>query len=121
MAYTNTWTEHGLLRKFTGIIGPEEILKSNFELQAHPRFADIKYIINNFTCVTEIGLSEEYTKIYASTDDIISDTKGKLKIAIVVEKEEHILLANSYKQELSNKHYTCEIFKTVKDADDWVK
>ena len=121
MAYTYTWTEFGLLRKFTGIIEPEEILESNFDLQAHSKFADIKYIINDFTGVTAINFSEDYTKVYALTDDITSDTKGKFKIAIVVEKEEHIALANSYRQELTNKHYTCEIFKTVKDADDWVK
>ena len=121
MAYTNTWAEHGLLRKFTGIIDPEELLKSNFELQAHPKFADIKYIINDFTSVTEIIFGEEYAKVYASTDDIISDTKGKLKIAIVVEREEHIVLANSYRRELKNQHFICEVFETIKEADDWVK
>ena len=120
MAYTYTWTAHGLLRKFTGIINPEEILKSNFELQTHPKFSNIEYIINDFTSVTAINICEEHTKVYASTDDIISDVKGKLKVAIVADKEEHIVLANSYRQELKNKYYTCEIFKTIKDAEEWV-
>ena len=83
MAHTIKWQENGLIRKFSGQISGPEILKSNFELHESPQFRSIKYIINDFTEVTEYDVEKDHTRIYASTDDIISDTKGHFKIAIV--------------------------------------
>ena len=116
---TLTWKPHCLSRKFTGDVTGEEILKSNFDLQAHPRFAAIKYIVNDFTEVANLLIDTDHTKIYASTDDIISDTKGKFKIAMVVNQEAHVDLAKSYRDSLKNNVYDCEIFETVKDAKKW--
>ena len=120
MAHTNTWNENGVFRKFTGKISPEEILKSNFDMHEDPRFENIKYIINDFTGVTEHEVNKDHTKIYATTDDIISDTKGNLKIAIVAIQDAHIALANNYREEMKNKFFKCEIFQTVEDAQKWV-
>ena len=119
MAHTNTWTATGLIRKFTGDVKAEEILTSNFESHENPDFLTIKYIINDFSEVDKILLGTEHTKIFASTDDIISDTKGKLKIAIVVNRDEHIMLANSYRNEMKNYYFNCEIFQNLKDAEKW--
>lgn len=119
MPNTLTWKPHYLFRKFTGDVTGEEILKSNFDLQAHPRFAAIKYIVNDFTDVSALLIDTHHTKIYASTDDIISDTKGKFKIAIVVNQEAHVDLAKSYRDSLKNNVYDCEIFETVEDAKKW--
>ena len=113
------WKPTNLYRKFTGDVTAEEILKSNFDLQLHPRFAEIKYIINDFTEVENLLVQIEHTKIYASTDDIISDTKGLFKIAIVVTKKEHQDLAESYRQSMENNLFECEIFSTVAEAHKW--
>lgn len=121
MPHTISWSEHGLYRTFTDNIHPEEILKSNIELQEHPNFYDAKYIINDFTQVTAIIIDTAHTQIYASTDDIFSDVKGAFKIAIVADKEEHIMLENNYRDMMKNLVYQCEIFNTVKEAEDWVK
>ena len=114
-----TWLSDGLLREFSGEISPAEILKSNFEIHAHPQFESIKYIMNDFTQVTKLLVEETHTKIYSSTDDIISDTKGKLLIAMVV-LDDQIPLAESYRNEMDNKLFTCEIFKTREEAQAWV-
>ncbi len=121
MAHTNTWTSKGLIRKFTGDVEAEEILKSNFESHENSGFMKIKYIINDFSNVNEIRINTEHTKIYALTDDIISDTKGKFKIAIVATKDEHLMLANSYRNEMKNYHFTCEIFQTFEKAKEWAE
>ena len=121
MPHTNTWTSTGLIRKFTGDIKAEEILKSNFDTHENPDFETIKYIINDFSEVNEILIKTEHTKIYASTDDIISDTKGKLKIALVVNRDEHIALANNYREDMKNKLFECETFKTLNEARNWAE
>ena len=121
MAHTNIWNENGLFRKFTGEISPEEILQSNFDIHKRPEFETIKYIINDFTEVTDLVINTNHTKIYASTDDIISDTKGNLKIAIVAKLDAHIALANNYKEEMKNKFFKCEIFQTLEEAQVWAE
>ena len=121
MAHSLTWQSNGLFRNFTDEISPEEILKSNFDIHIHPQFEKIKYIINDFTKVTELVINSGHTKIYASTDDVISDTKGKLKIAIVANQDAHIALANSYREQMKNKFFECEIFQTQEEAQVWAE
>lgn len=120
MPHTNTWEPGGLYRKFTGTISGEEILESNFELHIDPNFQTIKYIINDFTEVTGHSIETAHTRAYATSDDIISNTKGKLKIALVVIQPSLLVLANSYREEMRGKLFECEIFQSSEDARKWV-
>ena len=119
MSHTYTWEPTGLYRKFTGNVDGEEILISNFEVQAHPNFGQIKYIINDFTEMTGSSISTDHSRIYARTDDVISNSKGRLKIAIVATLDEHLALANNYREEMKNNKFECEIFSTVENAREW--
>ena len=120
MPYTNTWETDGLYRKFTGKISGDEILESNFELHTDPDFQKIKYIINDFTEVTGHSIETIHTKVYALTDEMVSRTKGKLKIALVVTQDPLIALANSYREEMISNRFECDIFQTIEDARKWV-
>ena len=120
MPHTNTWEPGGLYRKFTGITSGEEILESNFELHMDPTFQTINYIINDFTEVTGHSIETIHTKVYASTDEIVSNTKGKLKIALVVTQEPLIALANSYREAMIGNRFECDIYQTIEDARKWV-
>lgn len=120
MAHKSIWTSDGLIRKFSGKITPDEILKSNLDLYSDPKFEKIKYIINDFTSIKCHTIDASHTKVYASTDDIISNTKGKYKIAIVVNENTNTHLANSYKNEMKNSYFKCEVFQSVEDAKEWV-
>jgi hypothetical protein len=119
MAHTVSWKPEYLYRKFSGEVTGEEFLKSNFDIQVHPRFAKIKYLINDFNEVTSILIDTEHTRIFASTDDIISDTKGKLKIAIVTNNDALIELAEMYRTSMKNKLFEVEIFASVAEAKKW--
>ena len=121
MVHTLNRTTNGLIRKFSGNISAHEILKSNFDLQASPDFEVIKYIINDFTEVTDYAVDTDHTKIYASTDDIISDSKGKFKIAIVATEPGHIALAENYREEMKNMYFKCEIFPDTEQALIWAE
>ena len=120
MPHKNTWESEGLYRKFTGEVRGDEILKSNFELHIDPNFQNIKYIINDFTEITSHSIEISHTEVYATTDDIISNTKGKLKIALIVIQPDHIDLAKNYRALMQDKLFECEIFKTIEDARKWV-
>lgn len=120
MPYTNTWESDGLYRKFTGVVSGEEILESNFELHEHSNFQKINYIINDFTEMSGHTIEIAHTKAYAVSDDVISDSKGRLKIALIAIQEEHIALANIYCEQMEDKRFECGIFKRIEDARKWV-
>ena len=120
MPYVNTWETDGLYRKFTGNISGVEILESNFELQADPNFQKIKYIINDFIEVIGHSIETSHTQVYADTDDIASNTKGRLKIALVVTQGSLISLAKAYQEQMIGNLFECEIFQSIKDAREWV-
>ena len=120
MPYTNMWESEGLYRKFEGEINGDEILESNYGLHVDPNFQTIKYIINDFTEVTGHLIEAAHIRAYATSDDIISNTKGKLKIALVVIQPPLLVLANSYREEMRGKLFECEIFQSIEDARKWV-
>ena len=120
MPHKNTWESEGLYRKFTGTITGDEILESNFELHMDSNFQTINYIINDFIEVTDHSIETTHTKVYASTDEIASNTKGKLKIALVVTQDPLITLAKSYREEMIGNRFECNIFQTIDDARKWV-
>ena len=125
MPFTTNWEPEGVYRRFTGEVSGIEILKSNFQLHKNPKFLKIKYVINDFTDLTEHSIQPTHIKVYADTDDIISSSRipfstGKLKIALVVHQEPFITMANSYRDQMKGKLFECEIFKTINDARNWV-
>jgi len=120
MPHTNTWNNNGLYRQFTGNISGDEILESNFELHQNPEFHTIGYIINDFTQITGHSISLTHTTAYAKTDEIISNTKGRLKIAIVINQEALLVLAESYAAMMEGKLFECKIFGALEFAREWV-
>lgn len=117
MAHTISWNTEGIIRNFSEGISPGEILQSNIEIYTQPKFEKVKYMINDFREVTSLT---EDTKIYATTEDIIARTKGKLLIATITTHDEHIALAKNYQKEMKNNLFKCEIFENLEDAQKWV-
>ena len=120
MPHTNTWEPEGIYRQFTGMVSGEEILKSNFELHGHEDFLDIKYVINDFTQVSGHAVEPIHTKVYASTDEIIAMSKGRMKIALVVDREPFISIAQDYVAHMEGNVFECRIFPTLDEARQWV-
>lgn len=121
MPHDNHWEDDNLYRKFSGEITGEEILESNFELHSHPNFKSIKYIINDFTDVTGHSVEIIHTNVYANVDNIIANSKGKLKIALIVPVDSIMMeVAENYRKLMIGSVFTCEIFSTVEEANHWI-
>lgn len=113
MPCINKWESEGLYRQFTGIIGGDEILESNFELHADSKFQTIDYVISDFTAVIGHSIDVDHTRIYTSTDEMISKTKGKLKIALVATEKSIVALADRYREEMAGNRFECGVFKVL--------
>ena len=121
MPYITTWEADGVYRVFSGEINAEQILRSNFELQRHPDFMKIHYVLNDFTPVTGHSLTSSHTNTYAETDEIIAGTKGSLKIALVVPNEIFVPVAQAYIEQMSDKIFDCQLFRLLQEARAWVE
>lgn len=119
MTHTTTWESKGVYRKFNGIITGEEILESNFLIQADNRFEEIDYVINDFTDVTDHTITLTDTKVYTTTDEIAANFKPLLKIAIIVTKKDLSDLADAYCEQMKSMRFDAKIFKTLEQARSW--
>lgn len=59
MAYEVEWEPEGLLKRFSGVVSGREFIQAVEQTQADPRFDEAHYVINDFSAVSEHGLSEE--------------------------------------------------------------
>jgi len=120
MTHSITWENKGVYRQFKGLVSGEEILESNFALQADARFTGIDYIINDFTDVTEHTITITDTNAYAVTDEIAANKKPNIKIAIVVTKKDLFDLADTYCDLMKAMKFDTKIFKTIEQARRWI-
>ena len=120
MAHLNTWEEKGLYREFKDNITGKEVLNINFTIQGDPRFDQIKYVINDFTQVTDFDFSDLDIKLLAITDDIAAKSNPMLKIALIITLEPLLEWADLYCEHMKDSPYTCKIFKHLSDAKKWV-
>jgi len=119
MAHLMTWEAGGLYRKFTGEISAPEIIKLKLALNADVRFRDIKYIINDFSEISEHSLMVEHAEALSRMNEVMSNTKHKLKIALVATDERLLYFAESYCAFMKNKVFECALFHNVEDARKW--
>jgi len=119
MSHSITWENEGVYRRFKGLVTGEEILESNFTLQSDARFTDIDYVINDFTDVSESTVTVADTNAYAITDEIASNKKPTLNIAIVVTRKELFDMADTYCDLMKTMKFDAKIFKTTEQARRW--
>ena len=121
MPHTITLEDEGLLRKFSGTVSGEEILASNSRLHTLPEFRQIRYVINDFSAMRDHSIEFAHTGAYATSDRIIANTKGTLKIALIVTRPDLVELARHYREQMKDCHFQCEIFPSPDRAREWAR
>ena len=122
MPHTIRLEDDGIYRSFTGTVSGEEILASNCHLHSLPEFRHIGYVINDFSAMDDHAIEFAHTSAYATSDQVISNTKDRLKIALVVTPQaEHIALAQHYQEMMLGCHFECGIFHSPEQAYVWAR
>jgi len=114
------WESVGLYRIFSGLVSAEEILESNLELYNDVRFSNARYIINDFTEISDLSIQPADLPAFASTDEMVSQLKHEFTIALVVPQNAYVGLAKSLCELTKDKRFEYAIFQTVDDALKWV-
>ena len=126
MAHEYNWEEQGLCRTYTDAISGEEVFNSNLVIHGDPRFDDIRYVINDFTNITEfiVGkvdiLNIAAIDNFAAIDNIACKSNPVLKIAIVAIFEPLLEWINLYIDSMQDSLCQCKFFENIDDAYTWV-
>ena len=120
MAIENIWENRGLFRNFTEKITATEILSFNLTIQGDARFDTLRYVINDFTHLSDFVGSENDIEAIAAIDDAASMSNPYIKVAIISTSESFLAWANFYCTKMENTSYDCKIFANKNDAYDWV-
>ena len=119
MSFINNWEDNGLHRKFTGEITGQEILESNLSIQGNPRFDHIKYVLNDFSSITEFEITSADVNIISTIDNVAAISKKSLKIAIVADDKNLLKWINEYLKMMQGSPYATALFSSNDDALKW--
>ena len=120
MPHSIIWEPDGLLRTFYGTVSAGEILESNLELYGDLRFNKAKYIINDFSGITDHSIEYDQIQAFALSDETISREKHAFNIALVVPQPSDAYLAHRLSELMSGKPFKYATFQSVDDARVWV-
>ena len=120
MTHQLVWEENGLYRKFTDKISGNEVLNSVLKIQSDPRFDKIRYVLNDFTEISDFEVSETDIKRIVSVDNAAALTNANIKIAIVATNEPLLQWIQYYCDRLEKSPYEVKVFSYIDDAYRWI-
>jgi len=113
----------GIQINATGEISGEEYVKAHMRhlFQHMDKLQNIKYTISDWTRVTRHGITEEEMKIVARFCVDTSRTIPETLVAVIVNNDENLQLANLFKELVSSTSWEVEIASSSEDAKNWIK
>lgn len=71
MPYQSSREPFGVHKRLSGFVSAEEFLESVGEIDDHPRFHDVRYVINDFCAVAGHALTDtDFTRPVMRKDDV---------------------------------------------------
>lgn len=120
MSHQLIWETKGLYRLFGTKVSGMEVFDSNLSIHGDERFDQIKYIINDFSHVSEFDVSNMEVLKIATVDDVASISNATLKIAIVASLESLLPWVYMYCDYMQDSPYECRHFYSLDAAQHWV-
>lgn len=118
MAFQNHWEKRGVYRKYDGAISGREMLLAVREVESDSRFDDLRYIINDFSSVTNPSITEQDIEEITALDYAASFSNPYIRLAIVANSPALQSLAERYIQS-SDSPYPTQTFNALGPARAW--
>ncbi len=118
MAYQNVWEKRGIYRKYQGFITGLDLLNAVREVEGDARFDQIRYVINDFSEVTEQAISQQDLEEVAALDYAAAFSNPNIRLAVVATDPSITEMASLY-SEFSDSPYPTEIFSEIESARAW--
>lgn len=120
MSFGLKWESDGVVKKFTETVNNDEFVAATADVQSHPDFSRIGFVINDFSEVSHFEVTPEIMEAYFSSVANAYRTNEKIKIAFITQDsvtEEYI---NTF---ILTKPlpYRSRVFKSASEARSWCK
>lgn len=127
LSNTTQWEEKGIHRKYAGVVALTEVIDNNLQLQGHPRFDELRYIIVDFLDIekavfdAESFLDEICTHAHISA--AAAKTNPNIRVAVVATDETTQALTEFYHLQVKNgiMPWELRLFQSVDEARFWLR
>lgn len=120
MAYKIEWIGKGIITKWLGSTGSQEILQFLKEIHSAPRFEEIRFSIHDYLHCEEISFDSREMDIVAVLDTAGARTNTDCQVAIVGQQPVIAKMIEAYKR-LGLNTYEHELFEDINEALQWAE
>lgn len=120
MPYEITWEPRGAVKRLFGFVSAEEFLRSAMDLQGHPNFDGLRFVINDFREVTGHAVTETDVKKVAAYGLGAFHVNPRIAIAAVTTDAEILRLLELYASPRYSL-YAFRHFPTLVAARNWIE
>ncbi len=122
MSYELIWENRGVVFRFRDIVTGDELVQSNLDVYADPKFERIEYELAIFSDSVKFEASSETVRRVAEMDAAASNRNPKVIVAIVASQLVIRGLVNLYRlqSEVAGGTWQTEFFETEPEARNWL-
>ena len=120
MAYELVWEPDGVIKRFFGAVTAREFVQSVESIQGDYRFDDARYVINDFSAVTEHSLSQEALTEVAVLQFGAYSSNPNCRVVYVTTDEALGFLVRNTPAVAGLTSYQTEVCPTLAAARDWL-
>jgi hypothetical protein len=120
MPYETHWEPEGIRWVYTGAMTDDDVLRSNLELYADPRFESIRYEIADLTGVERFEGSARAIRRLSRMDRDQASRNPNIKVALIADAELFRGIANVYALSSADSPWETRVFNTEEEARAWL-
>lgn len=121
MAYEVIWEPQGIYKRLSGFVSAEEFIKSVEAVQSHPRFHEVRYVINDFSAVSGHGLTDDFLIGLEALQYGAHASNPRCRIFFVTQDDELASLINKHLVDGHLVSYEVVITRTLAQARLWIE
>lgn len=119
MVIEHIWERFGVVRRFVGRISGPDMANSAIAIQSHPRFDEIRYVLNDFSDCTGVDIDPDLVEEMAARAAIAARTLRSFRVAVVTTLPEVVAIAETFRR-LAFADYPIREFDTMEAARAWL-
>jgi hypothetical protein len=117
MSYKTTWVgDEGLYVRYSGQSSVQEVAEYGRDVQADPRFDDLRFVLNDFRACTSMAFDPLRVEALAASDRGASVTNPNICILVLTDSVEVKAFVDAYRA-VGLQTFPIEVFSKVEDVE----
>ena len=121
MPYELSWEAAGVVFRFSGIVSDDDLVASNDEIYASPRFPEMRYQIVDFSTIDKFDVSAAAVRAVSRLDRRASEINPNVRVAIITSETFVLGMSRMYggSHEAAGGTWATEVFEREEEARAW--